>query len=321
MAQRPLTLHAGIAPLTDLLFTPRVAFIWNHSRQAVAWMNPAARAAFTLRLDDFSASLPLSLRRGFARFAKKKEGGTTKVAIAGGPSLLCSVEVLKLADGQDGLIVVELDDKANGLAMATPVSVKPRKKISGQKKTKTQPAALQKNGVSVLNADELRAFKAMGRKVLRLSDDKKQKPHALAPQGPSHGPRPSAPLDRSMLDCLAVFDLVLSVGPALEILSAKGQPARLGWRKAALSGKCADDLTLRRERPILRRMLKRLHGSASQSAKATLVIQTEAGDEIPCRVMVWRAKEGEAAYGFGLLSLDLPARLKPQTADTTRLAA
>ena len=74
-------------------------------------MNPAARAAFAVRLEDFSASLPASLIHHFAQFAERKEGGFAKVKIPGAPSLGCSIEILKLADGQDGLIVAEVGDE------------------------------------------------------------------------------------------------------------------------------------------------------------------------------------------------------------------
>ena len=73
-------------------------------------MNPAARAAFALRLEDFSASLPASLIRRFSQFTERKEGGVAKVKIPGVPGLNCSIEILKLADGQDGLIVAELGE-------------------------------------------------------------------------------------------------------------------------------------------------------------------------------------------------------------------
>ncbi len=318
MAKIPLANAAGAHPLSDLLFSPRAAFIWNHTRKSVAWMNPAARAAFALRLEDFSASLPPGLIRRFAQFAERKEGGTAKVKIFGGPSLSCSIEILKLADGQDGLIVAEIGE-AEAHPAPRPLS-KSRKTAAQPDKTRrkapARPATQSRkapNAPPALTAEEMRAFKAVGRKVLRLCEDKKPSKEAPAAVIPPILSNVALSPDRSaqaFMDVLAAFDLVLYLDDGLGIVRLQGRAARLGWRKASLTGKSVEDLVLRRDRAVLRRMVKKLYGQASQSSKSTLVFQGESGNAIPCRAILGRWGDDGAAFFLALLSLELPARLK-----------
>ena len=231
MAKSPTTV-AGAHPLSDLLFSPRAAFIWNHTRKSVAWMNPAARAAFALRLDDFAASLPTSLIRRFGQFAEKKEGGAAKVKIPGVPGLNCSIEILKLADGQDGLIVAELGEGEEHPAPPGP-STFPKPAKSPKKplrKTVTRQRRTVPKTPPTLTAEEMRAFKAVGRKVLRLCEDKEQRSKEAAAAVPLPAPSDFAILPEqpahALKDILAAFDLVLFLGERLDIVGIQGRAAR-----------------------------------------------------------------------------------------------
>jgi len=321
LAKSPLTAVAGGHPLSDLLFSPRAAFIWNHTRNSVAWMNPAARAAFALRLEDFSASIPPSLIRRFAKFTDRKEGGFAKVKIPGGPGLSCSIEILKLADGQDGLIVAEVGEAAE--RQAPPAPSTSRKPAAAPKKTvRRTPAgsARQRRKAPktppTLTAEEMRAFKAVGRKVLRLCEEKKHSDNPAA-AAPLPAPAPSSPFEsgalrsaQALTDVLAAFDLVLFLSESLDIVGLQGRPARLGWRKAKLAGKTVGDLLAPSDRAILRRMLKKLHAQTAHGCKNTLVVCDENGNAMPCRAVLGRWEEGSAAFFLAFISLELPARLK-----------
>ena len=307
MAKRPLTKAAVAHPLSDLLFSPRAAFIWNHTRKSVAWMNPAARAAFALRLEDFSAAIPASLIRRFEHFVGRKASGVAKVKIAGAPGIHCTIELLKLADGQDGLIVAETEAEAKAGVASSKASKEPEKTVRkprvgsarrGRKTPKVSPA---------LTAGEMRAFKAVGRKVRRLCVEKEK---AKAPPAPPAA-APS-PLGRTaqLADILAGFDLVLFLDEDLRILSLKGYPSRLGWPKAKIAGKSAGDLLLPNNRAILRRMVKRVRGQAARSAKGALVVSGETGKPMPCRGILARWEEGGASFFLAFISLEPPARLK-----------
>ena len=317
MATR-LTAVAGAYPLSDLLFSPRAAFIWNHTRNSVAWMNPAARSAFALRLEDFSASLPPGLIRRFAHFTERKEGGLAKVKIAGSPSLTCSIEILKLADGQDGLIVAETDADERP---AKPVPCAParaakkavRKSSAGTAKQRRKSPKIP----PTLTTEEMRAFKAVGRKVLRLCEEKKDLPPSAEAPLPVAAPSPFGSAgpspDRSaqaLADVLAAFDLVFFLNDSLDIVSLQGRAPRLGLRKAKLARKNAYDLLLPYDQGILRRMFKRLNGGTSKRSRDTLVVRGETGDGVACRAVLGRWGEGGAAFFLALLSLELPARLK-----------
>ena len=334
MAKGPTTV-AGVHPLSDLLFSPRAAFIWNHTRKSVAWINPAARAAFALRLEDFSASLPPSLIRRFGQFTERKEGGTAKVKLAGGPNLNCSVEILKLADGQDGLIVAEAGESEVRIPAQAPsrrTAAAPKKSVRKAPSGTARPRRKSPKTPPALTDEEMRAFKAVGRKVLRLCKEKNHLPPAAAPLPVAPAPSPfgagALSPDRSaqaLADVLTVFDLVLFLGENLDIVRLQGRAPRLGWRKAKLAGKTAGDLLLPFDQAILRRMCKRLSGQASKSSRDTLVVQREDGTGVPCRAVLGHWGEGGVAYFLALLSLELPARLKrPQPVNAvaaSRLAA
>ena len=327
LAKSPTTV-AGAHPLSDLLFSPRAAFIWNHTRKCVAWMNPAARAAFALRLEDFSASLPASLIRRFAQFAERKEGGAAKVKIPGVPGLNCSIEILKLADGQDGLIVAELGEGEE--LQSPPVPSTSRKPAKGPKKTFRKTVTRQRRTAPktppTLTAEEMRAFKAVGRKVLRLCEDKKQRSKEAAAAVPLPAPSDTASSPErpahALKDMLAAFDLVLFLGESLDIVGLQGQAARLGLRKAKLTGKSLGDLMLPYDRTILRRMMKKLQRQAAYGSRDALLICGENGNAKPCRAILGRWDDGDAAFFLALLSLDLPPRLRrPQREGSVAAAA
>jgi hypothetical protein len=289
-------------------------------------MNPAARAAFALRLEDFSASIPASLVRQFAKVTAKKESGFVKVKIAGAPPLTCSVEILNLADGQDGVIVAELGEGEERQAPPAPsVSGKPVQKP--RKTARKEPARAKRRTAfktpPTLTAEEMRAFKAVGRKVLRLCEDKKEAAPAASSPVFSNGAVSKDQPAQALMDVLAAFDLVLFLSERLEIVNMKGRPSRLGWRKGSLTGKSVADVVLPCDRAILRRMLKKLHGQTACNAAATLVVGGEDGAAMPCRAILGRWKEDNAAFFLAFISLELPARLKrPQLVNAVaRLAA
>jgi hypothetical protein len=296
--------------------------MWNHTRKSVAWMNPAARAAFALRLEDFSASLPASLIRRFAQFAERKEGGFAKVKIPGAPSLGCSIEILKLADGQDGLIVAEVGDEEERRPPPAPSYAKesrsePKKTIKkalagsakGRGKTPQPPPAL--------TAEEIRAFKAVGRKVLRLCAEKEcpneptaagsPLPAPSSPESPAGSPDQPA---QTLTDVLAAFDVVLFLGEGLEIVDVRGRAAQLGWRKANLTGKTVAALLAPYDHALLRRMLKKLRSQAVYGSRDTLVVSGENGEALPCRAVAGRWQHENAAFFLAFISLEPPARLK-----------
>ena len=284
-------------------------------------MNPAARAAFALRLEDFSASLPAALIRRFAEFADRNEGGFAKVKIPGAPGLGCSIEILKLADGQDGLIVAEVGDEEERRPPPAP-SYSKASKSEPKKTIKKAPAGSAKGRgktpqtAPVLTAEEMRAFKAVGRKVLRLCAEKKCPDEPTAAAGPLPAPASESPagspdpLAQTLTDVLAAFDVVLFLGEGLDIVGARGRTAQLGWRKATLTGKTVGALLAPYDRALLRRMLKKLRGQTVYGSRDTLVVNGENGEALPCRAVAGRWEHEKAAFFLAFISLEPPARLK-----------
>ena len=289
---------------------------------------PRGKGGVRSSFGRFSASLPPSLIRRFAQFAERKEGGAAKVKISGVPGLNCSIEILKLADGQDGLIVAELGEGEE--LQLPPVPSTSRKPVKGLKKTLRKTVTRQRRTAPktppTLTAEEMRAFKAVGRKVLRLCEDKKQRSKEAAEAVPLPAPSDTASSPErpahALKDMLAAFDLVLFLGENLDIVGLQGQTARLGLRKAKLTGKSLGDLMLPYDRTILRRMMKKLRHQAAYGSGDALLICGENGNAKPCRAILGRWDDGDAAFFLALLSLDLPPRLRrPQREGSVAAAA
>jgi hypothetical protein len=316
---RPLKTVQSPPAFSDLLFSPRAAFIWNHSRRSVAWMNPAARTAFARTLEDFSKSLPASLTRRFAQCVEKQAGATVPLRIGGGPALRCSVEILKLAGEEIGLIVAEMEE-GRDLALAV-LSVPPKKRApAGKPKRAKAGSASVKAGSSktalppALSPEEMRAFKAVGRKVRRLCEEKRlegaQPGAALAPV-----PAETPPLDgqaaQTLRAALAAFDLVLLLGGGLEIVRVEGRP-RMSWSKARLIGKPVTELFPSADQTHLLRMAGKLKRGAS-TARDFLHVFDAHGNSTLCRAALGRHHAGGAMFFLGVVSLELPDRLKKRS--------
>ena len=173
----------------------------------------------------------------------------------------------------------------------------------------------------------MRAFKAVGRKVLRLCEDKKHSKEAAAvllPTASDVSCSPEPPT-HALSDMLAAFDLVLFLGENLDIVGIQGRAAKLGLRKGKLAGKSAGGLLLPYDRAILRRMMKKLQRQVAYCSGDALLIRGDNGNAMPCRAFAGRWEDGNAAFFLALLSLDLPARLRrpqrPNSVSAARLAA
>jgi hypothetical protein len=316
---RPYQTASGHHAFSDLLFSPRAAFIWNHTRRSVAWMNPAARAAFARPLEEFSKSLSARLIGLFARHVDAQTVGVLSIKIGRGPAIRCSVEGLNLAGGEQGLIVAEAAADAD-LTPPPPSGVKrmaPKKPARKVRPAAAKTQAAKRTPPPALTEEEMRAFKAIGRKVRRLCEEKRRANDKEAGPASMRGSALSAPsaaqdATQAMKDLLSAFDLVLSLGDGLEILSVEGRP-RMGWRKTDLKRKSVNELFPSQDRAVFERMLKKLQKGA-RSARETLRVFDGKGESAPCRVVLGRPEESGGAYFFAALSLALPARLKSSPA-------
>ncbi len=299
-------------------------------------MNPAARAAFALRLEDFSATLPPSLMRRFSQCVEKQTPILAKVKIRQGRALDCSVEVLKLAGGEDGLIVAELgaEEKSLPVFQASPPSakaVKIPKRLVRKAPRRSAKTAPKRPAVPALSDDEMRAFKAVGRKVLRLCEEKK---HAGAQSTVSPPPPPPSPRlgdglapDRAaqaLRDVLSAFDLVLLLCEDLNIVRIEGRAAQFGWRKARLIGKPIAGLLAPQDLGVLNRILRKPENPSARRRKP-LTLRAGAGNGVACRAAAGRWKQEGVAFFLALLSLEEPPKAKGRrpadTAAGARLAA
>jgi hypothetical protein len=338
LAASPLT-GAGNS-FMDLPFLPRAAFIWDHTRQAVAWMNASARAKFGLSLEGLSDALPKSLTRKFAQHLKKAKAGegaywSVKLKIARHPVFDCCLEVLELASGHHGLVVAEAGAQSTPLPPC-PRSAQPKRtlaKMRPERKTVAAPARQLKKPEAVreLTPEELRSFKAIGRSVRKLCREKRT---AVAPVLPiaaarvSYEQRLPASRARATL-CLpfTAFDAVLFLDDNLDIARSEGRPQRFGWRKPALLGQPVAQLLPAEERGVLYRMVKKLGSTAAQICRETMIVADGAGGGKPCHAVLGHCGDGSAPYFLALLALKLPRRLKKlqhqpiRATSITRLAA
>jgi hypothetical protein len=346
LAAQTIKAVAGSDPFADLLFSPRAAFIWDHSARAIAWLNAAARSKFGAGREELQQKLGVRLARSFSAAASHGNiAGAIEFKAGFDPKISCSFEVLELAGGHEGMIVSEMasaqERPAAGRKPAPP-------------KSKCAPAALRKRGSASakllaaasaksaaparselpalrppapaarqLTPDEMRAFKAVGRTVRRLARDKRQEssgaPAALASRAGK--PRSTSQVRTAEAMLFSAFDLVLLLDADFVIAQTEGRPQAAGWRKSALLGRAAEKLLTPAEQAILRRMIKKLQAGA-KICRDTLVLTGEARESAPFRAILGRCSEGALPYFLALLSLELPARLQRQpAAHAARLAA
>jgi hypothetical protein len=310
--------------------------IWDHTAGILTWMNAAARSKFQLSTAELHRKLATPLARCFAAAAKQgKASGAVKLKVQPGTAISCSFEILGLAGGHDGLIVAE----AAAAVQAPPDTARqelapkksPRPKAGSA--NKRRPAVKPCNGrqsapvpsqmpgsqapaAAQLTPDEMRAFKAVGRTVRRLAKERRRSTDTAS----AAASMPPVPPKRAVADVQAMqallfsaFDLVLFLSEDLAVSQTEGRPQIVGWRKSLLLGQPAGKVLLPPEQTVLHRMLKKLRAGA-RMCRDTLVLTGEAEDSVPCRAVLGRCPDGRASYFLALLSLELPARLKRQTA-------
>ncbi len=273
-------------------------------------MNPAARTAFALPLDEFSKAIPLGVKRRFARCVDEQAGVLFSIKIGRAPAFRCSVEILKLAGGEEGLIVAETP--ADLVLAPTPPAPPPftKKQAASKAKSKKSASFAKPASAPVLSVDEMRAFKAIGRKVRRLCEEKRAESEKKAAAARLRArPRPELPAeqaDQVWRALFAAFDLVLWLDGGLEVVRVEGRP-RMGWRKASLIGQPVSELLPSPERTRFQRMLEKLHSGAG-SVRDTLCVLDGKGRGSQCRAVLGRGHAAEATLIFAVLSLELPAR-------------
>jgi hypothetical protein len=326
----PLTAAGSQNPLVDLLFSPRVAFIWDSTRHTVAWMNAAARSKFDLSLKDFAEAIPPEMVRQFSECAEAAERGEQSVYIlklklgrARRPAPY-SIDALELANGHKGLIVAEGGD-ARLTREPVPLQAKPKHKPRAPRRPKTlkKTAPPQQQ----LTQEEARALKAIGRTVRKLCEEK-ERARALSPAAcdakyvPARMPGTQAGPDL----LFSAFDLVLFLDADFVIVRSEGRPQRVGLCKSRLNRKAAAALLPGPEQALFQRMVKKVNSSA-RICHETLAFSEEAGAGVPCRAVLGLWEGDGAHYFLALLSLKVPRRLKRFQAQVvsqpgvTRLAA
>ena len=286
-------------------------------------MNPAARTAFALPLDEFSKAIPAGVKRRLARCVEEQAGAFVSIKIGRDASLRCSVEILKLAGGEDGLIVAETTADSD-FAPALPPPLPSAKGKARLKKPKPKARASGKPmSPPKLTVEEMRAFKAIGRKVRRLCEEKRagsaKEAAAARFRESQRDALPAERADQALRAAIAAFDLALFLGGGLEIVRVEGRP-RMGWRKASLIGRPVSELLPSSDRLQFQRMIEKLHRGAV-SVRDSLYVLDGKGQESPCRAVVGLGGAAGAPFFFGVLSLELPARLKERTLLPARLAA
>jgi hypothetical protein len=304
-------------PLSDLLFSPHAAFIWNNRRRAFIWMNRAAREKFKLDVHELSAALPDETAKQLVRFpnSRRSSGAQLQITVAGAFQCLFSLSPFKLAGDDEGIILAEMPpDGSAGFPMPAVKSLK-RSKPDLQKKPKTAKRVASMHTAQTLTPEEWRSFKAIGRKVRKLCREKLQ---AGAAQDKVSAPliplRQQSPSEAAPPDCVraiaATFDVFLTLDAGFRVLKVEGRPRRLGWRKSGFQGRAVRDLIPASEKGIFDRIVRKVAGHAAQVSRDALLVQNAEGVSWPCRVVFGQWPFGRGAFFLALTSLDMPARLK-----------
>jgi hypothetical protein len=309
----------------DLPFSPRAAFIWDHTRQAIAWMNAAARAKFRLSPEGLSDALPKSSIRKFAQHLGKAEAGPAacaplKLRIARHPAFDCSLDVLELASGHPGLVVAEAGAQEQILVQPRAPKARPKGALVKMPPKRAARAPARQTFTAAgspppqLTPEELRSFKAIGRAVRKLCREKRP---AAAPALPSavHAPsreqkRPTAHTEATLCLPFSAFDVVLFLNEELDIAGSEGRPQWLGWRKRGLLGQPAVQLLPAEERAVLSRMVKKLGSTGAQICRETVSVADGTGNVRLCHAVLGYWGQGHARYFLALLEFKMPRRLK-----------
>jgi hypothetical protein len=325
--------------LADLLFSPRAAFIWDHTARTVTWMNGAARSKFGFGAEALQAALPASavsrLTKGFgAAQANGTASGSIRFKAGRHPAIPCAFEITDLACGHKGLIVSDAaaaPEPANVVRLPAPPKKKAAAKPSGKRPaTPKRQTALSKPAAAPagqLTAEELRAFKSIGRTVRRLAREKRHRAKAAPASAPDTAQPPRQAMSAAGMQAasdlvFSAFDLVLFLDHDLAVSRTEGRPQAIGCRKSGLLGKPAANVLAPGEQTIFQRMVKKLNAGV-KACRDTLVFSGGAGSSVPCRAVLSRWPDADTPYVLALLSLSLPARLKrlPDFPQIIRLAA
>jgi hypothetical protein len=339
LAVRPDKALASRDPFADLPFSPRAAFIWDHTAHAITWMNGAARSKFRIDTEASRAVAPAGvtarLVQGFgAAQANGKASGSIRFKAGRYPAIPCTFELTDLASGHKGLIVSEAvpsPEPANVVRLPEPAKKKAASKPAGKRpaapKRLPAPSKPTAGPVCQLTPEEMRAFKAIGRTVRRLAREKQRGAKASPVPAPlsARQPQQATPAAevRATPDLFfSAFDLVLFLDRDFAISRTEGRPQQVGRRKSGLLGKPVATVLAPAEQTVFQRMVKKLNGVA-KVCRDTLVLSGEAGGGVPCRAVLGRWPDTGAPYFLALLSLSLPARLKrlPDFPRIVRLAA
>lgn len=327
VALSPPTIAGEHDPLSGLLFSPCAAFIWNHDRGAVAWMNSAARAKFKLGVHELSAAFSNAVIQRLTAFfdpSKRRRRAHLKIKVAGVSQSFSTVAPLKLAGGDNGLIIAEVPEGEGVAAKARQSSSSPVKPVTKSEKpakqTATGPAMALPPPAQKLTAQEWQAFKAIGRKVRKLCREKLQGQATSAPAEHGHAlrtpaccePKPpqAAGLPDGVKTLLPAFDLFLLLDADLRISKVEGRTQRAGWRKASLQGRPIAELFSGAGRTCLKRMVSRIETDGAQISRDALAARNEAGEQWACRVTLGRWPHEGAAFFLAMISLEMPQRLK-----------
>jgi hypothetical protein len=307
-------------PLTDLLFSPRPALIWNNEHRAFIWMNRAAREKLKLTVHELSAALSDAARQQLTLFPAKRRSKRSsteqlQITVAGALPCLCSMAPLKLAGGHDGVVLAELTpghaESSPGGAIGTPMQ---RARSSNQQKANATKPVLPGPPPQTLTPEEWRSFKAIGRKVRKLCREKLQAgASGKAGQNKPSTERPAtkpALVSPHLRAILAAFDVFLILDASFRVLKVEGRPRRLGWRKSSFNGRFVTDLLPSSERGIFDRIARRVADQEAQVSRDALLVQNTEGVSWPCRAVLGRWPSDSAVFFLALTSLDVPARLK-----------
>jgi hypothetical protein len=312
LAARPKTAAAGRNPFPDLLFLALPAFIWDHTRGAVTWTNGAARSKSGLSAQELQAALPASLLRQFERLAQgsgSERHSPVKLRLGPNPPVICSVELIELAGGHRGFIVAEEAAAETESARSQPRKPDLPASASGPAKSPQRPGP-KTRAVPQLTPEELKAFKAIGRKVRALTKEKQRAPvPAKRPAGVPFEARPAPGFQAAQAILCSAFDLVLFLDKEFRILKCVGRPQRIGLRKPDLAGKPAAQLLPLAERGAFAHMSKKVSLEGAQICRDGFIVGGETGGT-PCRLTLGRWPDDGACYFLAVLSLAMPSRLK-----------
>lgn len=321
MSASPLTAKSDLRSLPELLCSESAVFVWNDTTGAVVWANSSARQKIGTDTYTFAATFSKATRRRLKSFSaptRKRKPLDLKIKI-GASDVHFSAQPIEVAGGGLGLVLTEKLPQIDGAPVQpeTPVAKhalsSPRKVGKG---APTQVPVVVRSPLPTLNADEMRSFKAIGRKVRKLCRDKLQltkrvsSPDGVIAKASKRVTKKTATVTDPLRMLLPIFDLFAVFDRQGCILKVEGTPQKLGWQKKELVKSNIAGLLPDQMGKSLQKIISKITMQSIRHPYETIDIKVKDGTRMPCRMVLGRWHKPMESFFMAVITHQTEQRSK-----------